>query len=284
MAHLHTQVLNHIRKNKSPWLVIDFDRHRTLRHFDFIKSEIDNWLEEILTEDNILTRKIGIVLITHKDPSQNDKTDFEDVDVFGSDWQYVVIENLLGTAYQSNVKFVEYENQDLARIMGDKINQKSVFKIFSESLRKIKFSSYLAEFVQNKLLPETMRMSKGRGEQRQLAGFIQQVYDSYSATRKVKAVTDWREEVLGFEDFEKEGILNVEQMLMRSQVIDFTKILENLFLKLKKENCLFNLLSCERLGERLREVFRDIFYQRLVEILKKNQYKLFILRIIDHWF
>ena len=271
MAHLHNQVLSHIRKNKSPWLVIDFDRHRTLRHFDFIKSEIDNWLEEILTEDSTLTSKIGIVLITHKDPSQNATTDFEDVDVFGSDWQYVVIENLLGTAYQSNVKFVEYENQDLARIMGDKINQKSVFKIFSESLRKIKFSSYLAEFVQNKLLPETMRISKGRGERKQLAGFIQQVYDSYSATRKVKAVTDWREEVLGFEDFEKEGILNVEQMLLRSQVIDFTKILENLFLKLKKENCLFNLLSWGRLGERLREVFRDIFYQRLIEILKKNQ-------------
>lgn len=275
MNELNKKFLEHIKSNKNQWLIIDFDRHSTLKHFNFIKSEIDNWLEEIMNQNINLTQKIGIALITHKNPIFNASKDSKDVDLFGDQWEYAIIENLLGTAYQSNVKFVDYKSEDLAKIIGQKVNQNNIFKVFAQSLKKIKFSQFLEEFIKNKLLPEIIKIAKEEEQQFNnssfLPEFVKIIHQNYSAGKNIKSVSDWREAVLNFNDFERQGILNVEELLLLSQVEMFSKNLENLFLRLKKENGLFNILSWSHNSYEIQSIFKDIYIEKLNKILKMNR-------------
>lgn len=246
-------------------IIIRFDKPDTLRHFNFLQSQIDNWLAEKRSEMEEPDHT-NIYLIVQK----SETAEKQEAEYIASDWQYLVIENLTNTSYFENVNLVDMNTFEITQKLQKEIDLYSTAQIFFEAFKQIGFTSYLGQLVRDKCIQSLVSVKSGAEKPRTFfIKFLLDFFNKLDENSHFKNLPDWKQQLFKKNEDSGKSLASIQTIVKRVFASLLQKHLKNLCVELHKEHVLLTLFSFENFKNAARKKVRKFFIEKLREVIAK---------------
>ena len=248
-------------------LLVHFSKPQNLKHFRFLKRQVDNWVSEKNQPEANLENKHICFLVFQGINSKSKFTDLWN----GDHWKCVVIENLRGSSYAKDVEYVDLSTLEINQKIFRKIEQKDqtafLGKIFLRAFSKLNFKQYLGTFVKDFCLPKLRNFSFSRDSTSSFFfRFLKQFFSELETSPDFQDLPDWRHSI-----FESKEVDPIETLVQNIFANLMNSHLKDHLILMKKFNVLGNLSNLDQLTKKdnLQERIEKLFMMQLKS--KKNE-------------
>lgn len=245
------------------FVILRFDKPDTAKHFNFLKSQVDNWLSERANEGKELESK-SVCLVVQDAP----KAEAHQVEFSVSKWKYVVIENLDRVSYHTNLQYVDLNTFEITQKLQREVDMFSMAQIFLKTFDQIGFQSHLGRLIAGKVKPTLMAVKKHDEEPANF--FLEMLRDFYQAqeqTPSFQNLPDWRQEVFSQAPVSGGDAVSIESLVQKVFSNLLQKNLKKLFVKLHKQKVDGSLFSFEKHRRKVPVELTQFFREELKKVM-----------------
>ena len=236
-------------------LLVYFDKPSTIKHFGFLQILIGNWInEKKLAKEKMENKHVCFIVY------QTSKKNFSDVTFSGTDWNYVVIEDLTGTSYYDNIQRMDLSTFEITQNFQKDQDLVSIAQIYLRTFHAINFKDHLGNFVQDKCIPALKSItSHSHSSDSFFIKFIQDFYQDLIEAEDFKTLPDWKEQIFKQKSRPMGESVSIEKIIQEVSASMLTKYVKGIFVEMKKSHVLGNLFSLDSLDLSLQKQFQQLF-------------------------
>ena len=243
-------------------LLIHFNNKDTVKHFMYLRHQLDNWLSEFDNENLKVSEKKHVVFLVYKPEGK----DSQDIDFLG-DWNYQVIENLKNSYYRDNMEYLGQSSEDIFKNLRQKKGREIMCKMFFRHLETIPFKKHCSDVVKNQLIPIMSHSLSSKNKNNsdfswELLGFL---HEKLVSEIDFEGLKDWEEMLL---DKGASGLVSVEDVIIGSGSEIYSRCLKNAVRLLKKDQAISHLFSLGWMHTDLKKQLAKILFKKLKSELK----------------
>jgi hypothetical protein len=244
--------------------ILLFDRSNTFKHFKFLQTQVDNWIAEKDISGSPNKHKIVCFVVYRKFDSR-----VKDIEYLGTNWKYIVIENLSNTSYRTNLELVDMDTFEISQKIQKNVDDYSLAQIFISSFKSINFKKKLGEFVKDKCISFLISIKKKdkNSSNSFFMKFLRTFYESLENSQDFKQLPNWKNYI--FEQVLKNSNVNVSISNIVQNVFSsvLTKHLKSMFIEMKKEHVLGTLFNIDNLEYDIKKKFEQFFNIELKKLM-----------------